>query len=286
MSSSSRRTTIPNVAAFIILEVVALCLVGTREGVQKSWLGQIFTGVKVVVWTPFDKAGTYLNLRKVNRRLAEDNFALYCALDSLRHRTDTSAGATSGVGTGAGTPARHNFAFLPADIVTMSHGSQHNYIIIDKGSNDGVEAGDGLITAQGVVGIVESITDHFSSAISYANAAMVTSARAGHDGSVGSLTWTGRGSRTSLLSGIPLHSPAQEGDTVFTSGFSSIFPADIPLGTIVDRQTGSGSFCEFTVALFEDFSSLRHVMVVKNKDKAEIEELKQEAECKKETAKE
>ncbi|MBP5425789.1 MAG: rod shape-determining protein MreC, partial [Prevotella sp.] len=61
-----------------------------------------------------------------------------------------------------------------------------------------------------------------------------------------------------------------------TSGHSSIFPADIPIGVISKIKPVSGLYLSLEVDLFQDFSRLRHVYVVANKDRKEIEELEQE----------
>ena len=64
-----------------------------------------------------------------------------------------------------------------------------------------------------------------------------------------------------------------QGDTIFTSGFSSIFPPDIPLGIAGESKIVNGSTSEIKVRLFEDFSALRYVTIVENLGKAEIKQL-------------
>ena len=63
------------------------------------------------------------------------------------------------------------------------------------------------------------------------------------------------------------------GDTVFTSGFSSIFPADIPLGLTGESKLVNGATLVIKVRLFEDIRRLRYVTIVSNNDRAEIENL-------------
>jgi rod shape-determining protein MreC len=65
----------------------------------------------------------------------------------------------------------------------------------------------------------------------------------------------------------------QVGDTVYTSGFSSIFPPDIPLGVTGESRIVNGATSEIKVRLFEDFSALRHVTIVENLGREEIKEL-------------
>ena len=65
----------------------------------------------------------------------------------------------------------------------------------------------------------------------------------------------------------------EPGDTVFTSGYSSIFPPDIALGTTGESKIVNGATYEIEVTLFEDFGSLRYVTIVENLGKDEIRRL-------------
>jgi rod shape-determining protein MreC len=64
-----------------------------------------------------------------------------------------------------------------------------------------------------------------------------------------------------------------QGDTVYTSGYSSIFPPDIPLGTAGEAKIVNGATYEIEVTLLEDFSALRYVTVVDNTGQNEIDSL-------------
>ena len=146
-------------------------------------------------------------------------------------------------------------------------------MIIDKGRKDGVQPMSGVITRQGAVGIIDAVSDHYSFAISFCNHDMTVSARLGREGATGTLVWTGTDTRSATLDGIPHHIAVSAGDTVFTSGFSAIFPPDIPLGTTGKKRLVNGSSFSIDVTLFEDFRRLRYVTIVSNIDKGEIEEL-------------
>ena len=61
--------------------------------------------------------------------------------------------------------------------------------------------------------------------------------------------------------------------TVYTSGYSSIFPADIPLGTAGDATIVNGATYEIKIRLFEDFGALRHVTIVENLGSEEMKAL-------------
>ena len=96
------------------------------------------------------------------------------------------------------------------------------------------------------------------------------SARLGSEGAVGPLTWDGVSTRGAVLKEIPLQYKFQKGDTVFTSGFSAIFPPDIPIGTTGDAKIVNGATNEIKVNLFQDFSTLKYVVVVENIGREEI----------------
>ena len=163
--------------------------------------------------------------------------------------------------------------YLPARIVKMSRNSQHNYIILDKGSEDGVQPLSGIISDKGVVGIIDVVDRHYSYGMTLMNTHAQVSARLGRDGIVAPLRWDGLRKNGAVLDNIPLHWPAAPGDTVYTSGFSSVFPADIPLGTAKSTRTVHGATGQVSVVLFQDFSTLRNVTIVLNKGYEEIERL-------------
>ena len=165
---------------------------------------------------------------------------------------------------------RGKYEFIPAEVIKNSVNKQHNYLIIGKGSDDGVRPQTGIITSRGVIGIVDAVSRHYSYAISFLNSDSSISARIGKDGAAGPMAWDGKGSGNALLREIPLQVKFEEGDTVYTSGFSTIFPPDIPIGRITGSRIVNGATFEIKVSLFQDFSSVRHVCLVRNRDLDEI----------------
>ena len=118
-----------------------------------------------------------------------------------------------------------------------------------------------------------SVGKRYSYARSFKNSGMVVSARIGKEGPTGEIMWDGISSNGAVLREIPHHIAVQPGDTVYTSGFSSIFPPDIPLGVTGESTVVNGSTFNVKVTLFTDFSSIRYVTIVHNTDNGEIKEL-------------
>ena len=90
------------------------------------------------------------------------------------------------------------------------------------------------------------------------------------------MSWDGFSNSKAILSEIPHHVIFEKGDTVFTSGYSSIFPPDIPLGTTGEARIVNGATYDIEISLFEDFGALRYVTIVENIGKEEIEKLEEE----------
>ncbi len=252
-------------AIFILLEFAALSMLKSSSSLEDIWINRASRRVQALLWSSGESLRGYFTLGKVNRELAEANAALMEELETYR-LADTSR-------TPALTGGSGKFVFTPATIVKMSRNSSHNYIILDKGYEDGIRPHSGIVTTCGAIGIVESTGRHHSYGLTLMNSNISISSRIGKSGVTGPLVWDGTGSRYAYIKDIPTHIVCQKGDTVFTSGFSSIFPPDIPLGTVIDSEIYDGATRRAKVDLFQEFSSLRFVSVVYNTDREEIESL-------------
>lgn len=256
-----------NAAIFIALEIAALSMLRNNAPLQNTWIAKGGQAVMGGLWGMSQDVGDYFSLRQANDSLALENFRLRLRVAQIEKFVSDTLRISDIPATTLG------YKYIPATISKISNNTQHNYIIIDKGSDDGVLQGDGVITGKGAVGVIDAVSRNFSYARSFKNHGMSISARVGKIGISGPLVWDGVSSNGALLKEIPLHMEIAVGDTIYTSGFSSIFPPDIPLGTTGESRIVNGSTSEIKVSLFEDFSALRYVTVVENLGRKEIKEL-------------
>ena len=258
------------VAVFIILEVAAVLMLSHNNQLQRIWVARISHGFMAKVWGTTQGVSNYFFLKRQNDELALENERLRELARGYEMAAKMADPAARPVLMDDG------FNYIPATIIKSSTNTQHNYLIIDKGSKDGVVRNSGVITGKGVIGIVDAVSEHYSYAISFLNTELFISARLGESGAVGPLAWDGTSSDRAILKEIPLQFKFEPGDTVYTSGYSTIFPPDIPIGVAGESKIINGATNEIEVNLFQNHKALKYVTIVANTKAAEIEAIEQE----------
>lgn len=256
-------------AVFILLEIAAMSMLKSSSALQDIWINRASHNAMAWSWGKISKLQNYLSLQKENELLAGRNYELFKELQHYREmeREMQTMAKLDSIG------LRSMFNYIPAEITAMGTNSRHNYIILDKGAEDGVRPNSAIITPNGVVGMIYSVDRHYSYGISLLNDRLSVSARIGKEGLVAPMSWDGHGTDHAILKDIPLHLTVAEGDTVRTSGLSTVYPADIPLGVTMGSRLVDGAVNVVDVKLFIDFASLRYVIIAENPDRETIEKM-------------
>jgi rod shape-determining protein MreC len=106
----------------------------------------------------------------------------------------------------------------------------------------------------------------------------LTSACIKKDGSFGPLTWDGSDYAYATLSEIPTHVKILAGDTVVTSLYSTDFPRNIMIGTVVSKEKEPFKpFYTVKVKLSTDFKKISNVYIVDNNFKKEQKDLEEKS---------
>lgn len=132
-----------------------------------------------------------------------------------------------------------SFEYRFAELVQVDLDPFSHKVLIDRGSIDGVVAGQAVIDGSGVMGQVEDVHLHFSNVrlISDPNHALpVQINRTGlrtvafGSGETGAL----------IMPNVPRQADVREGDLVVTSGLGDRFPGGYPVARVshIDRQEG------------------------------------------------
>ena len=256
---------------FLLLEGIGVMLIVQFNNYQNAKMFTSANSVAGNLFAAITDVNSYFALKSENARLLQYNKELNGQVTALKARLaqhrDSAMVAT--------LPHKANgFFYNSATVVNNALNAVNNYITIDKGTADGVEAEMGVFCNEGVVGIIYTASEHYSVVIPLLNSKSSISCRVKGSDSFCTLQWDGSDIRYSYLVDLPRYTKFEIGDTVVTSGFSSIFPADIPVG-IIERTEDSddGMFAQARVELFTNFATLRKVYIVGNEGRKEQWEL-------------
>lgn len=265
MRNNSLIGTVLTVVLFIALEVLSIVMITNNSIVQKYKFMGAVRGFQSFFWKVTESADSFFRLRGENDLLIEENLRLRQELDLYKSRAEAMDDTL--VRTEAG------YTYISATVIKNSTNKQHNYLILNRGKEHGIQEGMGVMTDCGVVGIVDAVNRRYSYVISLLDVEQSVSAKIARNNTFGPMAWNGISPKKAILTEIPVHTETPAGDTVCTSGYSAIFPADIPLGVIRDVSIVNGVSKRVEIELFQDFKSLRNVYVVGNNHHQEISEV-------------
>jgi rod shape-determining protein MreC len=137
------------------------------------------------------------------------------------------------------------------------------YVIINKGSDDGIRQGMPVVSDQGLVGRVVAITSNASRVQLITDSSTQVNVRIQPAETEAVLTGSITGDL--VLDMIPQDAAIQPGDLVFTSGLGGNYPSDIMIGQVVSiRQQATALFQEAALQPVVDFARLEIVLVIVN----------------------
>ncbi len=249
---------------FIALEVIGLILLFQYNSYQRSvW----FSSANVVAGKVYEwdaKITSYFSLGTINEQLTQRNIYLEQQVKTLSEKLN-AATKDSTAAQLAATQALAGFRLIPAKVITNSVDKQDNLITIDKGSADGIRKDMGVVSGNGVVGIVYLVSTHYSVIIPVLNSQSNISCTIKNRGYFGYLHWNGGYVHLAYVDDIPRHAHFKIGDYVTTSGYSSVFPEGVMVGQIkYVFNSPDGLSYRLKVKLATDFGNLRDVCVIDN----------------------
>lgn len=211
----------------------------------------------------------YFNLKTENNKLAAEN-ALFKKM-LFNQKDSTSVLKKDSL------KAYDKIDVIQSRVVNNTYNTPENYLTINSGYLKGIKADMGVVSSQGIVGIVEKTSKNYATILSVLNIKSQINAKVKKTNHFGSLIWNGENAGYVQLIDVPRLATVKKGDTIVTGGRSTIFPENIPVG-IIDRIYTDTKTNYFTlnVRLFNDMTNLNHVYIITNKDAAEINKLEKE----------
>lgn len=265
---------IGRILLFIAIEAICIAMVINNGIVQQYTVYGKIRGVQKYFWEISSNIKNYSKLKEINRDVSLQNIDLMKENQALRkYINGTSSENIADSLTRLYSTEFPQFEYNSAKVIKNTINTQHNFIIINKGSTDGIMVDMGVITPNGVVGIVRAVGKNNAYVLSFLNNKQQISAKIGKSNTFGQLAWDGKEIMFANLNDIPQHVDANPGDTIYTSGYSSFFPPDIPIGIAESSKIVNGMHRSVRVKLLQDFSLLDNVIIVKNNYHREIDSL-------------
>lgn len=256
---------------FTIYVLISIVLLVVNNNYQQSIYMTSANAVTGSVYSGWSSVTGYFHLHSINESLQHRNAMLQNEVLNLQSQLRELRAAA---GDSISTPTVERFDYIAAGVINNNTRHPKNFFTINKGLNDGVRTGMGVVDQNGVVGIVNVAGRHMARVISLLNETQHFSVKIKDTSFVGSLSWKGRNPEIGYVEEIPRHARYSPGDTIVTSGYSTAFPEGIPVGVILNRvHSRDDSFFTFKVKLTSDFRTINSVRVIRDIYKNEIDSL-------------
>lgn len=168
--------------------------------------------------------------------------------------------------------ARPENTYRAAAVIGRDPSPFLHYVIINRGSNDGILRGMPVVTDQGLVGRVDAVIADAARVQLITDPASSVNVRLQNAEEEGSLAGSVTGDVVMQL--IPQDAVVETGDLVLTSGLGGGYPSDLIVGQVVNiRSRDFDLFQQATIQPVVDFNRLQIVLVIVNFQPVDISPL-------------
>jgi len=178
---------------------------------------------------------SYFGLRQMNDSLLNENMRLRQEMARFTERdtlSDSSVRRGYIISDSVKSIQYAHYTYFKARVVNNSVNAASNFLTINRGANDGIVKDMAVISGNGIVGRIVNVSAHFATALSILNTKQSLSARL-KDGTSSFVYWEeASGPDEMFMKNIPQDIAVHKGDTVYTTSYSTLFPADMIVGTV------------------------------------------------------
>lgn len=263
---------------FLFLEIISFTLIVKNQDYQKSVFLSSSNNLVSGIYEWNNSVVEFFKLAAANENLSEENTALKNQIVNLQNKLSTLQAETPDSVRFMIAPEME-YQFISAKVINSTTNKIQNYITLNKGAIDGIKVDMGVVSDEGVVGIIKTVSNRFSVVIPILNPKIQVSSKFKRNNYTGSLVWPGNDYRFSALTDIARHVKLSLGDTLISSGLTSTFPEGIPIGYIEDFNIKeSDAYYNIKVKLAVNFRTLSHVKVINYLNYNEQKELENSTE--------
>lgn len=228
----------------------------------QSWLSVRYLSARDFLTTPREVT----QLREQNTLLESQVTQLQTQLIEIEERLGEAQVCFALLEFGRTNP---QYDYTAATVIGREISPFLQYIIIDKGTQDGIRYGMPVVTQQGLVGRIDAVIANAARVKLITDSTSVVNIRLQSADIEAQLL----GSLTGDLSldMIPLEENIESGDVVLTSGLGGNYPPNIFVGQVLSTQRRENAlFQTASVQPIVDFASINAVLVVNNFESVDI----------------
>jgi rod shape-determining protein MreC len=256
-------------AILSLLIVASFVLMATNDNPQVKQIRAISTVIFGGIQEQLSFIPTYFGLKEENELLHHINIELADEAQRLREAKLENLHLRQLLGLKIQLP----YKLIAARVVNKNLTLLRNTITINVGSHDSVQQYMPVVSDAGLIGIVTSVTKHYSIINILLNTEFRASGKVQRSRIDGIVMWDGK---TLGLKNVPKLRDVKVGDVVSTSEYSNTFPPDIRIGLVSDVREQPGSlFKSIIIEPGVDFVKLETLFVMayaQDKERLEIEQ--------------
>jgi rod shape-determining protein MreC len=232
---------------------------------MQRWLSVRYLSARDLLTTPSD----VVQLRQQNALLESQVTQLQTQLIELEERLGEAQVCFALLDFGRTNP---QYDYIAATVIGREISPFLQYIMIDKGTEDGVRYGMPVVTQQGLVGRVDAVIAGAARVKLISDSTSVVNVRL----KSAEIEVQLQGSLTGdiFLDMIPLDETVELGDVVLTSGLGGNYPPNIFVGQVLSTQRRDNAiFQTASVQPIVDFTAINAVLVISNFQSVDVSPL-------------
>lgn len=260
---------------FLVMQIIALSMLFTDNRFHNSVLGMVTNEVAGNINKRVDRAEEFLSLSEQNKKLREQNAELLSLLPSGSLLPDSGLQLVTDTFRLDSVKQYRQYQYFSAKVISNSVFLQQNYLVLHRGTAQGIEPNMAVVSIDGIVGTVVHVSENMSIVMSLLNRQSKVIATLKKGSGLGEVSWDGKDPRYLVLTKIPKTVVVKQGDTVVTSPYSDKFPPGLPIGMVhkVEQDQETNTYI-LLVKTAVDFYNVQHAYAVKNRLQDGIDELK------------
>lgn len=269
-----------NFLLFLLLQVFSIVLITRYNQYHRAVGSGVMNEITGNINRQYNKVDNYLQLKRTNEQLARDNERLRNLLPQNFFSPDTASRLATDSLPFDTSGQRRKWLYQTAKVVSNSVSSQHNFVVLGRGSAQNLSKDEGVVDANnGVIGIITDISDNYAVVMSLLHKdSRISGVLKNDPNGGGSIVWDGKEPNYLSFTNVRKSAKAKKGDTVITSGITPTFPYGMIIGTIDEIYPDKGTN-NFVIKLktAANFYNLQFAYAIKNNQRAEIDRLLEKA---------